>query len=434
MSTDTNDTQPSSDEENSGIVGASSLGRNTSFVLVAELSFSLGRMLTFVLLGRALGTEDLGRYVAVLGLTQLLFPLARVGSAHLMVRSISRGEPFGPQWAKATSVNLIGGVVGAATSTLIALVLFDVSPITTVLIGLAQLIGLGLQQNGGMAAAAHGRAQIGLAINGVNTVFRVVAILIFFYWIDDQTVDVWAWFLAATMLAGSISTLTIVRTAFGARPRFVVPNGTDLRMGSGFVFVDFANTAQADIDKVVLGGFGLNDDAGVYAAAYRVADLANLPLGALVRASYSEFFRRGSDKISEAVRYAKKLTTFSFGYGVAVGIGLWVFAPLLEFAMGDQFAESVTALRWVSFVPALRALQVFPANVLSGTDRQWLRAKIMSFTAALNLVSNIVLVPEYGWRGAAISTLLAEAVFSIALWIAVTRALAVERAETAQAN
>lgn len=428
VATDASNEERTADDGPPQVVGVSKLGRNAGFMLGADLSFALGRMLTFFLLGISLGPGELGRYIAVLGLTQLIFPASRFGIAHVMVRGVSRGETFGPQWSKVVTVNVLGGLVGSAISVLLSQILFDVSPLTALLIGLAQLIGLGLQQAGGMAAAAHGRAEIGLAINGINTLFRVVAILIFYYIVSEQTVDVWARFLAVTMLAGSVTTLVVVGRTLQARLRFEWPSGGDFRLGAGFVFVDSANTAQADIDKVVLGGFGLNEDTGVYGAAYRVADLANLPLGALVRASYAEFFRRGSSTVAEAVRYARKLTTVSVAYGLCVGIGLWVAAPLLETIMGSEFNDSVSALRWIAFVPAIRATQFFPANVLTGVDRQWIRARLMAATAVLNLVVNIVLIPEFGWRGAAVSTLVAEAVFSAALWAAVNSALRDEAA------
>lgn len=414
------------------VVGASSLFRNTGFVLGADLTFALGRMLTFFLLGISLGATELGRYVAVLGMSQLIYPVSHWGIGHVMVRNFTRGRPFSTEWAKATTVNIGGGLVGSFVTVLIAEVLFDVPPETTLLIALAQLIGLALQQAGGMAAAAQGRAEIGLAINGANTVFRVVAILIFYYAIDTPSVDVWARFLAVAMLGGSVATLLIVRRFLGGSIKATLPDRHDLRLGAGFVFVDTANTAQADIDKVVLGGFGLNADAGVYAAAYRVVDLANIPLGALVRASYSEFFRRGSTRVGEVVRYARKLTVLSVSYGLVVGAALWLAAPLLEVVMGSEFEDSVTALRWVAAVPAIRAAQFFPANVLTGIDRQWVRARLMTGTAILNLVLNLVLVPEYGWRGAAVTTLLAEAVFSVVLWAAVLRELRAERASDAR--
>lgn len=427
MATEGSAPEKASATEPDGIVGAKSLGRNTGFSLAAELALAAGRMFTFFLLARALGTAGLGRYVAVLGLAQLIFPASRLGIAHLMVRSISRSEPFAPEWAKATTVNIFGGLTGAVLTSVIAAVLFDVSVLTAALITTGQLVGLGLQQSGGMAAAAHGRSEVALAINGVSTVIRVAMVVAFFYLVDEQTIDSWAPLFFVVMVTGSISTVSIIKRAFGARVRLAIPSTADLRLGSGFVFVELANSAQADIDKVVLGGFGLDEDTGVYTAAYRVADLANIPLAALVRASYSEFFRRGSNTITEAVRYAKKLTAFAFTYGLIVGIGLWIFAPLIEFAIGDEFAESVTALRWIAFVPAIRATQFFPANVLSATDRQWVRAKIMSATAVLNLIANLILIPQLGWRGAAISTLVAEVVFSGGLWIAIRRALRAER-------
>jgi len=318
------------------VVGRASLFRNTGFVVAADLIFSLGRAFTFFLLALAIGATELGRYAALLGMTQLVYPVAQWGIAHVAVRNFSRGRPFAGEWSKAVTVMVPGGLLGSAASVLIAGVLFDVSASTVLLIALAQLIGLGLQQAGGMAAAAHGRAEVALVINAANTAFRVGAILIFYFMISDQTVDTWARFLAVSMIGGSLATVTIVRVALDGRLRITKPERRDLRLGSGFVFVAAANTVQADVDKVVLGGYGLLEDNGVYAAAYRVADLASLPLTALVKASYAEFFHRGSASVTESVRYARKLTTVSVSYGLAAGGLLWIAAPVLKTSLASS--------------------------------------------------------------------------------------------------
>ncbi len=405
------------DDVQPGVVGRASVAKNTSFVLVAELVFSAGRMLIFVLLGKALGRVELGRYVAVLGMVQLLFPLARVGIAHVMVRSIAQGgkSGFGDAWSKNVTVHGLGGIVGAGVSVALAKILFDVSAFAVLLIAAAQFVGLGLQQAGGMAANAFGRAEVGLALNGANTILRVLAVLLFIQSGGDS-VDSWALYLFGAAGLGVLCTLLIVGRFFEVQLKLQLPTRPDLVLATPFVFADTANSAQADIDKVVLGGLGLNADNGVYAAAYRVADLANLPLAALVKATYGEFFRRGDSPIGEMLRYSKRLTGVAMSYGAVIGVGLWVAAPLVEVAMGEEFDDSISALRWIAVVPFIRAAQYFPANVLAGVGRQWERARLMGSTALLNLAANLALAPTMGWRGAALSTILAEIAFGVLLW------------------
>ncbi len=426
MSDDANP-EDTSEAKTDGIVGASSLGRNSTFLLLAEMALAAGRVLTFVLLGRSLGVEVTGQYAAILALTQLIFPVSRFGIAHLMVRAVSTGKSFGPAWAKTASMATVAGPIGALVVLAIALVIYELSFVTILLISTSQLVSLALQHGAVMAAAALSRAEVGLYVNASNTLLRVVAILIFFFGLSEHTIDSWAWFLFVAGAAGSVSTIVVVRRFLGAKFRLVSPTRAEFTSGSPFVFVDLANTAQADIDKVVLGGYGLDEDAGAYAAATRVLDLANLPLAAVVRASYSEFFRRGSNTIEEAVKYAKKLTALAVTYGLFAGVGLWILAPSLTFVLGDEFVEAPTALRWLAFVPAVRASQFFPANTLTGTDRQWTRARIMSTTAVGNLIANLIFVPAFGWRAAAVTTIVTELVFSALLWIAVNRALRNER-------
>jgi len=401
------------------VVGARKLATSASWLFCADIVFTAGRALTLFILGRLLGSEGFGSYLAILGLTQLLFPVFRAGIAHVMVRSLSRGVAMDAVWPKVLGVHVLGGILGSLTSVGISSLLFDASVVTTVLIGLGQLIGLGILQAGNMAAAAYAKSVVSLVNNGVSTVLRVSALALFALLVDEPTVDAWAWFLAGSMLPTALATALLMRRSLGARLRLALPRRDDLSLGAGFVFVDFANSAQTDIDKVVLGACDLNAGLGVYGVASRVAEVALLPLNALVRASYSEFFRRGTGAIGESIQYARRLTTLATSYGLVIGAGLWIAAPILEPLMGEEFQESVSALRWIALLPALKALQVFPANVLSGTDRQWTRARLVITTATLNLVLNIIFAPRFGWRGAAAATLAAESGFAALLWLRV---------------
>ncbi len=67
---------------------------------------------------------------------------------------------------------------------------------------------------------------------------------------------------------------------------------------------------------------------------------------------------------------------------------------------------------------------MFPANMLTGSDRQPLRTALYGVAVVVNVVANLVLIPRSGWEGAATSTLLAEAALVIALWVAAHRCAA----------
>lgn len=411
------------------LTGVRNILRHSSVVLTADLTLMVGRLGVFILLANALGTFTMGAYVAVLGMVQIVFPAAVWGTSHVAIRRVATGSSMFEEWKLVLSTTARFGSVLAVICAGIGWILFDVDVRAMFLIAIAQLIGMSLQGAAHAIATGDGRPELGLLANAASTGTRFAAAVIFVVR-GSESLTEWSVFFAVA--SGIAVVITVFIMAGGSRPRvgLAMSSASDLREGSGYVFAQGASTAQADIDKVVLGAYGLQVDNGNYAAANRVADIAAVPLVALVSATYAEFFRRGSEDFAEVYRYAKKLTMAAVGYGAVVAVGLWLTAPLLTFVLDDEYAEAVDVLRVLALLPMVKATQFFPGNVLTGTGRQWHRASAMWVTALLNLVANIVLAPSFGWRGAVGATYVAEILFAALLWWLVIRGLSESNAES----
>jgi O-antigen/teichoic acid export membrane protein len=412
------------------LVGARNILRNSSVVLLGDLVLTIGRLIIFLLLARAFGITEMGVYVSVLAMVQLFFPAAQWGTSHIAIRRIASGGSVRIEWQQVVGTTLRFGTLLIGICTLTASIFFDVNLPAVALIAAAQLIAMTLQGAAQAITTGQGRPERGLLINACSTVSRLSAALLFTLRESHDLID-WAVLFFGASAISVFLTLWIM--ADGRRPLISGSRSSaaDLREGSGYVFAQGASTAQADIDKVVLGAYGLSNDTGAYAAAYRITDLATVPLTALVSTTYSEFFRRGQRNLQEARRYAVKLTAVATGYGLVAGAVLFVAAPWITLLVGDEYAESVEVVRYVALIPAVKATQFFPGNVLTGTGRQWWRARAMWSTAIMNAAANIVLAPMYGWRGAVVATYVTEVVFSALLWWLVRRARIVGGKETA---
>jgi len=396
------------------------LAQNTAFVLVAELIVQATRAATIFVLAGILDKEEFGRYVGILGLLTLLGPVSQWGMNHVGVRAVARELPFSTTWAKLVTATSIGGLLGTAVATAISALIFDVSLNVVVAFGIAQLVGFNTAQAATMMTEAHHRSDVGLRINLTGGVIRLALLGAFFLLGYDQLAQ-WAAFLLVGMLAwGAFSSFQVART-FGGTHRLAAPNRQDLWHGIGFVFVQTSSSGQTDIDKIALNAYDLANDAAVYSPGYRIAELSTVPLIALVRATYAEFFRRGSSTVREAMAFARRLTVIAAGYGIIAGVGLFLAAPLVLLILDDaDYAESVDVIRWLAFIPLAKGLQYFPGNALTGADHHNVRSWIIFGTAVVNLVGNILFIPTHGWRAAAVTTLVAEMLFAALLWGAVS--------------
>ena len=408
------------------------LAQNAAFVLVAELVVQATRAATIFVLADIFPTETFGTYVSLLALTTLLAPVSQWGMNHVGVRAVARNIPFAQTWSKVISAVSVGGLLGTAIAMIIGIAFLDVRPIIGAAFGIAQLIGFNAAQASTMMTEAHHRSDIGLRINLAGGAVRLVLLLSFFLLGFDDLLR-WSLFLLAGMLSwGVLSSLFVTRAFGGAERRLIAPTGEDLRHGFGFVFVQTSLSGQTDIDKFVLGANDFKADAAIYSPAYRIVEMSTIPLIAVVRATYAEFFRKGASTVSEAMAFAKRLTAIAAGYGLAAGIGLFVAAPLILLILDEsKFAESVDVVRWLAFIPLVKGLQYFPGNALTGADHHNIRSWIIFATALVNLIGNLIFIPRFQWQAAAITTLVAEVMFACLLWIAVSVLARRERSETA---
>ncbi len=182
-----------------------------------------------------------------------------------------------------------------------------------------------------------------------------------------------------------------------------------------------ASTLQQNGDKVVMNGFGLEADAGLYGAAYRIISLSQLPIRTMNQALFQRFLPDNEGDIGQHVRRAKRFSTVSFGLSVVIAGVLFFVAPALTFLVGEKFSEAVTIVRWLLISVPLLAVSRSPLNGLLGLGQTKVRAALILSSAVLSLVMYLTLVPVMSWRGAAIGTVISDLFVTWAGWLLLLR-------------
>jgi len=188
-----------------------------------------------------------------------------------------------------------------------------------------------------------------------------------------------------------------------------------------------AQTIYNDIDKTMVARLSTLDAAGIYAAAYRMIDVAFIPIRSLLNAAYADFFRHGGAGLQASLRYGRKLLLHSLAYPILVFLALLIAAPLVPSVLGPGFADVVPALRWLSLLPLMKSAHYFVSDSLTGAGHQGTRTFMQVAVALFNVLINLFVIPAYGWRGAAWASLasdglLAGTLWMAALWLCKTRA------------
>jgi O-antigen/teichoic acid export membrane protein len=227
----------------------------------------------------------------------------------------------------------------------------------------------------------------------------------------------WAYlYAAAAVVATTVGILEVSCCCGRPRVRFnlLLPS---VREGFHFATAQAAETLYTSIDKTMLARLSTVEAAAIYAVAYRFIDAAMLPVRSLAAATYPEFFRRGAHGVTSSYQFARQILRRSVAYGIVTSIVLFLAAGLVPSIMGAGYAESSTALRWLCILPVIKSVNAFLTDTLTGANHQWQRSSTQIMVAVINVILNLWLIRAFSWRGAAWSSVLADALLMLTLYL-----------------
>jgi O-antigen/teichoic acid export membrane protein len=184
-----------------------------------------------------------------------------------------------------------------------------------------------------------------------------------------------------------------------------------LSSATPYAISDLLARLRSRIDVVLLGFFLGAASAGVYNAAFRIvlvfllipffAAMALFPLS-------SRLYLSSREKLTRLYHGTLNLTIL---FGLPVAFGLWLTAPqIIDLLYGEEFSESVTVLRILTWLIFLATLKSIMGVFLMSCDLQAKRTRSQGVSAIVAVIGNILLIYFLALTGAAIAVLIAEIV------------------------
>ena len=382
----------------------------------------------FLIVARVLGVEAYGAYTAVLALAITFGGLVGLGASFIMLRDTARGsEVFTESWGRTLSALLLTAPIFLTVFSLLAWVMLprQVGWSVILCIGVAEIFLSPLTIAVIEAYQGHERIGRSARVTLAQTLPRLAASLLIWplalVLVDSVHLPVWAvLYLLATAFSATYS-LRLLRRDIGAGIVFRWHGlGYTLREAWPFSMTSTAHKVYADVDKVMLARLSTLEITGTYSAAYRVVDMAGVPLISFFSAAAPRFFRSGQDGMQSVARYALRLLPLPMTYALVIGASLYIFAGLLSWLLGSGFASSVEALRWLVWLPLMNTPRRFMQTALNASGRQHTTALIVASGAILNIILNLWMIPLWNWRGAIGATYASEfAMNSLLFFVAV---------------
>lgn len=395
------------------------LARSSGWMFLGQGASVIFQGAYFVLLGRLLGSTEYGIFAGAVALVSIVSQYSTFGSDFVFIQYVSPNyEEFGRYWG-----NILMSTLGLGS--LFALLLTWIGPHLAhsyprhmlMCVAISECLCAQTTVACGRVFLAFEKTRMTAGLNLLTNLLRVILALGLLWSLHRATASEWVVVALIVSTIAAVAAVSAVSKAYG-RPRFA-PRLLLQRVSEGGVFALSYSTAGIynNIDKAMLGHYGMNMANGIYTMAYRVVDICTMPLYSIQSAAFPRFFRKGVDGVRSTAEYGKKILKRTAFLGLAGAAGMFLFAPIIPHLVGKSFSESVSALRWLCLIPFFRSFHLSAGDALSGSGRQRLRLTTQSIAAGFNFAINLILIPKYSWQGAAWSSLMTDGGLGILNWL-----------------
>jgi O-antigen/teichoic acid export membrane protein len=396
----------------------SSLAHNAGWVFLGQSLSIICQCVYFILLARLLGTTQYGLYAGALAMVTILSQYSPLGSPYVLLRYVSQNpENFARYWGNVLVTTFTLG--GLLTSLLVWGGPHWAHAYTWTLIfciAIGECFCSQIVTATGLLFQAFEQLRVSALLNLLVNLLRVLLAAFLLWHLHHATARQWVVAALIVSAIAAIMALTLV-TRFHGKPVFSTRLLCE-RTGEGVLFALSGSTAGIydDIDKAMLGHYGMNTANGIYTMAYKVVNVSMMPIIALHSATTARFFRKGTEGVQSTSVYARRLLMRTAPMGLLLALLMFLAAPIVPLLVGRGFGESVATLRWLCLLPFFRAFQWSAGNALTGAGYQRFRLGTQTVAAVFNVASNLYLIPHYGWHGAAWSSLATDGMLGAGNW------------------
>jgi O-antigen/teichoic acid export membrane protein len=397
----------------------STLAQNSGWMFAGQGASIAVQAVYFMVIARLLSSTQYGLFVGASALVMMIGQYSTLGAGVVLLRYVSADRSRFPEYFG----NILLTLLPLASLLVLAVHLsakWMMGPNSVRILTVLAISEFFFGQTivcMSQVFQAFERMRITATLNLSANLLRLIIALFLMARGHHLTAEQWSYVtLALTFVAALVAVVTVLRR-FG-RPTFI-PHLVLAHAGEGLTYSlsGTATTASNDIDKTMLVHYGMSAQNGVYTMAYRIVDVCHMPIRSIHSAAFPRFFQLGRHEgIEGSASFARRLLSKTALLGLVGAVGIFLAAPIVPHLVGPSFSESVTALRWLCLIPLFRCFHLSAGDALVGAGYQRVRLTVQGIMAAANFALNLYLIPHYGWRGAAWSSLETDGGMAILMW------------------
>ena len=392
--------------------------RNSMLVVGARALAKLAVFVVVVLLWRHLGADQYGRFATMIVYVTLVGVIADLGLQTVFIRDASRDRGVLARYlanllSARLLLSLVALVILAAALRLLSPALFPFTLAAFVLLLTTSYSSL-------LRAVFYIRGRLGYEAVAIVAESLLLLGLTLVAIERRATWDAFLWVYSASYLFTCLFAFSVIRwrwheqVTIRLEPAFV---RRLLAAGLPLALAFTITTVYAQLDIVLLQLFKNFQVVGWYSAANKYIDaVAWIPQSAMGAVFPALSLLAAGDRGRLVFAYEKSYKMLAIlGLPLAVGIGVTADS-IVHFTRG--FEQSIPALRILA--PSVVLIFVNNAFIyaLTAINRQVDFTRLALFSLAVNVALNLVLIPPFGYLGAAAASTITEvALFAGGWWL-----------------
>ncbi|MGG2024823.1 oligosaccharide flippase family protein [Gottfriedia sp. S16(2024)] len=241
---------------------------------------------------------------------------------------------------------------------------------------------------------------------------NIILIIVFFKFFDNNFLALVYSFVISQLIACLIGMLIEKEIWFSMfkSNQIKTTNIELLKYGFPLVFTYLITWLFQSIDRIAIKHFKDFKELGLYAAAFSIVALLNAVQGAFttfwVPVAFEKFSKNPNDK--QFFEKVSRLVAFTMFF---IGTLIILFKDIIIYLLGNEYRGASYIMPFLIFMPIMYTISETTVIGINFQKKSSMHIIIAIIAALVNLIGNLLLVPNYGAVGAAISTGIAYIIF-----------------------
>lgn len=389
------------------------LAKNTVWYISALATQKALSFLYFIIIARAIGVEDLGKFSFALSFTTIFAIVLDFGMTQVLIRESARDKQSAQKYL---SSSLGIKLIGSAIIYLFVIFLINIMQYPTITKQLVYITGIVMIFDS-LALSFYGilRGHHNLKFESLGAVANQTLVLLFGFL--AVTMNWGLRIIMSAYLIGSLFNFTYSALWMYLKTKIKPILSYDIKIiktlliySLPFAIAGIFMRLYSNIDIVLLSKMTNDTAVGLYGVAYKVSfalQFMGLAVLASVYPIFCSYFL--SDKSMLETTYNKVLYFMLFlSLPLSVGV-IAVSDKIIGPVFGQQYEASLPAIYFMMTAIPLSFMSYPSGALLNACNKQNINTAILGITALFSIMLNLILIPIFGFVGSAMAVPLSYA-------------------------